>query len=159
MTTCQHAFIPLFPAVSVHERLGSSSLPLRPSDPLPLCLSNSLISCSLGSRGPSPDFYAHFGIFHVNSTPPTPLPPVLRLILCAIPAMSRQVPPAIRDGILSGLNTALDSMDFSLGMGSLARIQLHLLLSVNDGLWRRIRGYEDGDGAGGRLSGQRVRRS
>ncbi|RSH94936.1 hypothetical protein EHS25_000020 [Saitozyma podzolica] len=106
MTTCQHAFIPLFPAV-------------------------------LGSRGPSPDFYAHFGIFHVNSTPPTPLPPVLRLILCAIPAMSRQVPPAIRDGILSGLNTALDSMDFSLGMGSLARIQLHLLLSVNDGLWRR----------------------
>ena len=51
--------------------------------------------------------------------------------------MSRTVPPFIREGLITALNSVLDSMDFSLGMASLANIQLHLMISVNDGLWKR----------------------
>ncbi|ODO09208.1 hypothetical protein I350_02808 [Cryptococcus amylolentus CBS 6273] len=111
MSSCQRSFLPLFPAVSVHE--------------------------SLGRRIPTPEFEAIFGNFHINSTPPTSLPQVFRLLICAIPAASRGVPVHIRESIFSALNSALDSMDFSMGMASLSNVQMHLLMSVNDGLWKR----------------------
>ncbi|WVQ73706.1 hypothetical protein IAR50_003286 [Cryptococcus sp. DSM 104548] len=111
MSSCQRSFLPLFPAVSVHE--------------------------SLGRRIPTPEFEAIFGNFHINSTPPTSLPQVFRLLICAIPAASRGVPVHIRESIFSALNSSLDSMDFSMGMASLSNVQIHLLMSVNDGLWKR----------------------
>lgn len=100
-------------------------------------MADSRLTSSLGPNGSTPDFLESFVHFHSDSTPPTPLPPVIRLVLCAIPAMSRTVPVSVREGLLLAVNTALDSMDFSLGMASLANIQLHLMMSVNDNLWKR----------------------
>ena len=73
---------------------------------------------------------------HPNSTPPTPLPAVVRVIHCALAAMSREVPEDIRRHTLALLQHHLDSKDYSklYCTPSLSSIQVLVLLTMNDEL-------------------------
>ncbi|WVW85172.1 hypothetical protein I302_107210 [Kwoniella bestiolae CBS 10118] len=106
----QTRIIPVFPVVSVHE--------------------------SLGTEGPTEEFLQTFITHHPESAPTTPLARATKIALCTLAAMSRDVPSAIRDSLLTALNAAVEAHDFD--TSSLSTVQLLLLLSVNDVLANEI---------------------
>ncbi|KAL7418641.1 hypothetical protein Q5752_007099 [Cryptotrichosporon argae] len=73
----------------------------------------------------------HFGPVSTNSTPPTPLPPIVQLIMAAIPALSRDVPCSIRRSLLLKLHRDLEQPDMTqiLETSSIASVQILLMLS------------------------------
>ncbi|WVQ78697.1 hypothetical protein IAT38_000784 [Cryptococcus sp. DSM 104549] len=69
----------------------------------------------------------------INSTPPSPLPRLLRLVVCAVPAQWRSVPRDIRQSLRLTLASQLDGMA-GLGLtraSSLGNLQTMLVLSMS----------------------------
>lgn len=80
-----------------------------------------------------------------HSTPPTPLPQVVRLIHCALASLSREVPAEIRDSVLEKLLALLPGPEMSeiCRIDCLGSIQVLLLLSMSD----ELNGADSGSGA------------
>ncbi|WWD18843.1 hypothetical protein CI109_103298 [Kwoniella shandongensis] len=106
--TCLQRVIPLFPVISATE-------------------------AACGTGKPPEMWWHRFSVWHTNSGPPTPLPPVVRLIHCTISSLSRDVPPSIRRSLLSALHEHLDNGEIAAlsKTSSLANAQVLLLLSMN----------------------------
>lgn len=106
--TCRDRIIPLFPVISVSESLLADR-----------------------ANQTHVDKYAQVD---PNSTPPTPLPHIVRMIHCAIASRSRDVPFGIRASILHSLHNLLQGPEF-LRIAStrcLASVQVLMLLNMCD---------------------------
>ncbi|KAK8864133.1 hypothetical protein IAR55_001379 [Kwoniella newhampshirensis] len=106
--TCLQRVITLFPVVSATE---SAFITDKPPD----------------------IWWQRFSVWHANSTPPSPLPPVVRLIHCTLASLSRDVPSTIRRSLLSALHEYLEGGQIAAvsKLSSLPHAQVLLLLSMN----------------------------
>ncbi|WVQ84259.1 hypothetical protein IAT38_006411 [Cryptococcus sp. DSM 104549] len=109
--TALQRVIPLFPVVSASESV-----------------------CSSGT--PPGSWYDLYTTWSFNSTPPSPMPHIVRLIHWCLPALSRDTPQPIRHSLLSTLHEHLDSGEIARlsGTTTLANAQVLVLLSMNQDL-------------------------
>ncbi|KAL7421070.1 hypothetical protein Q5752_003954 [Cryptotrichosporon argae] len=85
---------------------------------------------------PDAKYCEQFIELHHSSTPPTPLPEVVRIIHCALAAMSRTVPHGVRQRLLSALHGVLLGPSFARlsSISTLASVQVLVLLCMCDEL-------------------------
>nr|XP_018260629.1 uncharacterized protein I303_07555 [Kwoniella dejecticola CBS 10117]OBR82787.1 hypothetical protein I303_07555 [Kwoniella dejecticola CBS 10117] len=108
--TASERIIPIFPVISKHE--------------------------SLINDQPDEKYWERFVEMHHNSAPPTPLPGIVRIIHCALAAMSREVPSDIRQNILSTLQNLLvgPELDRIRRTSTIASVQVLVSLTICDEL-------------------------
>jgi hypothetical protein len=108
--TCRDRIIPLFPVISVSESLLADKA--------------------------TDEHVNKYAAIDPHSTPPTPLPHIVRMIHCAIASRSRTVPTHIQQSILSSLHNLLSGPEMAkvVTSRSLGNIQVLLLLAMCDDL-------------------------
>ncbi|GFZ44923.1 hypothetical protein JCM24511_02649 [Saitozyma sp. JCM 24511] len=108
--TCRDRIIPLFPVISVSESLLADKA--------------------------TDEHVNKYAAIDPHSTPPTPLPHIVRMIHCAIASRSRTVPTHIQQSILSSLHSLLSGPEMAkiVTSRSLGNIQVLLLLAMCDDL-------------------------
>ncbi|KAL7423535.1 hypothetical protein Q5752_001115 [Cryptotrichosporon argae] len=110
MITCRDSIIPYFPVISVSESLLADKA--------------------------SDEHVTKYAAIDPHSTPPTPLPHIVRMIHCAIASRSRAVPERVRQSVLASLHNLVSGAEMAkvVASRSLGNIQVLILLSMCDDL-------------------------
>lgn len=89
-----------------------------------------------GKNFPPGNWWQRYNTWSYNSTPPTPIPRVVRLIHCALASLSREVPYKIRHSILTALHEHLNNGESAKlsQTTTLANAQVLILLGMNQDL-------------------------
>lgn len=120
----------MFPVISASERwvLEFFEQPLQADRPDSASVS--------GNDFPPGNWWQRYNTWSYNSTPPTPIPHVVRLIHCALASLSREVPYKIRHSILTALHEHLNNGESAKlsQTTTLANAQVLILLGMNQDL-------------------------
>lgn len=105
-----------------------------------------LIPASLLADQATEDHVSRYAAVDPASTPPTPLPHIVRMIHCALAARSRDVPEEIRKHVLTALHSLLTGPEMTkiIATNCLASVQVLMLLSMCDDLNGSDAGAADG---------------